>query len=810
LPGGGAQALTFTIQNQGSGAMTGITVTPSLGAAYGSINNPTLTLASLAAGASYTFTGLTISPVGTLGDDAVLPLGLSVASGQGTFPLQALVPVAAPQLAATSVSYPSGSLEPGQTVTGRVAVSNIGAVAGSSVTVTFFSDMPDLVAVNMGSISAGTVAAGASVALNASFTVASHANRGQPVPMHAEWSSQGGTISGSFTFFVTVGAGLVATDPTGPDAYGYWAYENTDASGYAPAYGWYAISTPEGGAGTEVTLNDNGDQQDDGEWVNLPFTFTYYGQPYTRAMVCSNGFISFDENGFGEFDFRNHTFPSGMGPDAMIAPMWDDHLTTGTGSGVWKYYDSAAHAFVISWYNVTANSSGGPNSFQLVLYDPAWYPTHTGDGPFKFQYLTFNDNQSASSDFPYCSIGFKDHTSLVGLTIRHWTQQPTTTTSVAAGRAIYFSTLAGAFVDTVPPSVTLPALNTVFAGEAQTVLAQVADASGLASVTLHWRLQGLGWNSSPMSSDGTWYSAVLPGQAGGTVVEYYVVAVDASENANSTTSSQATYTVSASSLVFSEGFNGTSTFTHEAGGGLVDEWHLETARAWEGSHSWKFGGTEFNTYSNSAGGVLTSPVISLAAGATQISATFRSWINAETSGAYPDSCYDGGKVEWSLNGGAWTDAVINPDYTHSLRWGTSGSTAALRAWLGFPRRLLSGSSDWTLRTLALPDNTTSVQLRWIFGTDTGTQREGFYLDDVRVTAVLPIMEPDPVVDLVATVVVGNTVLSWSAMPNAQAYKVYASTTAYDDNPTLLAQVSSPGWQEPVTGIMRYYTVRVVY
>jgi hypothetical protein len=807
LPGGGAQAVSLTLQNQGSAAMTGITLTPSLAAIYGTINNPTLTLASLAAGASYTFNGLSISPVGSLGDDAVLPLNLSVASAQGTFPLQALVPMAAPEMTPGTVT---GTLSPGQTANITLGVSNTGAVSGTAITFTVASTMTDVVTVNSGIIIVGNIAAGANGSAVVNLTAAGGANRGQPVPLTVNWTSQGGSISGSFTTILTLGGGGVATSPTGPDAYGYWAYENGDASGYAPTYSWYAISTPEGGPGTEVTLNDNGNEQDDGEWVTLPFAFNYYGQIYTRAMVCSNGFISFDENGFGEFDFRNHTFPSGMGPDAMIAPMWDDHLTTGTTSGVWKYFDSGAHAFVISWYNLSANSSGGPNSFQLVLYDPAWYPTSTGDGPFKFQYLTFNDTQSAGADFPYCSIGFKDHNSLVGLTMRHWTQQPTTTSTVAAGRAIYFSTLAGAFLDTVPPTVFLQSPDTVFAGQTQTVRAFVSDASGLSSVTLNWRMQGTEWNSVAMTSDSTWWQVVVPGQVGGTVVEYTVTAVDASENANSITSSQATYTVSSASLVFSEGFNGTSTFTHTGGGGLFDEWHLETARVYEGSHSCKFGGTGLDNYSSNAGGILTSPLISLAPGATQMSASFRSWILAETSGAYPDSCYDGGKVEWSLDGGAWTDAAISPDYTHSLRWGTSGSTAALRAWLGFPRRLLSGSADWTQRTLAIPDGTTSVQLRWLFGTDTGTQREGFYLDDVRITAVLPAIQPDPVEDLDVAIVTGNTVLSWTAMPNAVAYRIYASTLPYDANPALLAQVSGTTWQEAVTGIQRYYTVRVVY
>ena len=808
LPGGGAQAVSLTIQNQGSAAMTGLSVATSLDAAWGTLNNPGLTLASLAAGASHVFTGLTISPVGTAVSGTPLPLMLTVASTQGSFPLLAQVPVAGPLLAAGSVSYPSGSLEPGAAGSARVGVNNAGALAGTGVTLTFVSDMPEMLTVMSGPISAGDLPAGNTTPFIFNLTVAPAANRGQPVPMHVEWTSQGGTISGAFPFSLTIGGSFTTADPTGPDAYGYWAYEDNDSSPQAPLYSWYAISAPEGGPGTEIPLSDDGNEQDDGEWVTLPFSFNYYGQAYTRMAVCSNGFVAFDEGGFGEWDFRNHVLPSGMGPDAMIAPMWDDHLTTGTTRGVWKYFDAAAHTFVISWYNLSANSTGGPNTFQLVLYDPAFYPTTTGDGPFKLQYAVFNDTQSAGTDFPYCSIGFKDHTSTVGMTLRHWTIQAATTHAMATGRAIYVSTLAGEVDDVLPPSIQVLALDPVYAGQPQTIRAQISDISGLASVTLDWRVQDQTWSSLPMTQDAGQWTAALPGQPGGTVVEFTITAVDASEHSNSSTTTLASYTTSAATLLATEGFNGTSTFTHGAGGGLTDEWHLETARAYEGTGSWKFGGAGLDNYSNSAGGVLTSPVYTLPAGSTSIQAFIRSWITAETSGTYPDSCYDGGKVEWSLDGGAWTEAAPTPTYTHALR-GTA-ATAALRAWLGFPRRLYSGVADWTGLTVSPPNGTTSLQVRWLFGTDTGTQREGWYLDDFRLSAIVPTAQPTPVTDLHASLAAGVLGLTWSPQPGALAYRVYASALPYEENPALVAQVATPGWSEVVSGQMKFYTVRVLY
>jgi hypothetical protein len=361
------------------------------------------------------------------------------------------------------------------------------------------------------------------------------------------------------------------------------------------------------------------------------------------------------------------------------------------------------------------------------------------------------------------------------------------------------------FNDTYPPTIQTQALAQVLAGETQTVSAQISDASGLASVTLNWRLQDGLWNTLPMTQSGVIWSAQIPGQSAGAVVETFISAVDASENANSASSTPQSYVVY--SLLFAEGFNGSSSFTHTSGGGLTDQWHLESARAFEGSQSWKFGGTGTGVYADNAGGVLTSPVITLPAGAESVSASFRSWIAAETSALYPDSCYDGGKLEWSLNGAAWTTPTATPAASKALRWRTS--TAALRAWLGFPLNLYSGASSWTQITAAVPAGTSSVQLRWLFGTDTGTTLEGWYLDDFRLLGLLPQTALEPVTDLQISYNGGLVSLSWSPVAGALAYRVYGSVVAGDLNPTLLGEVGTPSYQEPAVEMQKFFVVRAV-
>src|SRR5690606_27705711 len=60
-----------------------------------------------------------------------------------------------------------------------------------------------------------------------------------------------------------------------------------------------------------------------------------------------------------------------------------------------------------------------------------------------------------------------------------------------------------------------------------TVFAMPQDPDGVASVTLYWREDGEEWNSVAMTSDSTGrYEAQIPPHEEGTVVQFYVEAVD--------------------------------------------------------------------------------------------------------------------------------------------------------------------------------------------------------------------------------------------------------------------------------------------
>jgi hypothetical protein len=789
------QAVSFTLQNTGTSTMDNINVTPVLDAAYGSVSAPSLSTIALSPGATQVFNGTLLSPLGTLDAASMLPLQFDVTSNQDDFTLLAPVSVAAPFVTLSSQSYPNGVLNPGDTDDMQLGVQNSGTLTGSNFTVTLTSLEPDYLTIHTASVNLGSLGIGTTEEPVFSMSIGNMVLPGAVLQAELTWVSHSGSISGSALLGVEVGS-PGQNDPTADDGYGYFAFENTD-TGYmqTPSYNWYAISTPEGGSGTELSINDNGDEQDDGVVVSLPFSFTYYGHAYSDMMVCSNGFVAFDDDGFGEWDFRNHSFPTSIGPDAMIAPMWDDHLTAGA-AGVWTYYDAAQSAFVVSWYNVDANGSGGPNTFQLVLYDPSIHVTVTGDGPFKFQYADFNDTQSNSSDFPYCAAGFKDESSTRGLTLVNYHVYPNTMRTIADGRAIYVSTMMGEFVDDIAPVISIPTVTPVFAGDPVLVEALISDYSGVASATLYWRLDASAWAAISMSDAGSTWSATIPAQSSGTV-DFYIHAVDASEFANEGESEVVSY--SPTTLIFRDGFDGMSVFTHEMGGGSSDQWHLETARSYGGSHSWKFGGSASADYSSNAGGVLTSPVMELPAGASDMQLSFWSWVESEVSGFYPDSAYDGGYMEFKLDGGVWTETPL--DYNASLRVGSSVTN-----WFGYPQALFSGAQTWTRYAVDIPEGSNTLEVRFLFASDGGVTHEGWYLDEMVLTGSVPVGTLDPVTDLVIHTSLGTASLVWTAIPGATSYNVYAMDEGYAE-PVLLGTAYTPFFQDSSPGLTRFYLVR---
>ncbi|MBL7075627.1 T9SS type A sorting domain-containing protein [candidate division KSB1 bacterium] len=181
--------------------------------------------------------------------------------------------------------------------------------------------------------------------------------------------------------------------PVGPDAYGYIVLDPHDSGG--PTFEWIEISPSQGGPGTAIEFTAD----DQTVPVPLPFPFTFYGQSGDTLSVCSNGWIT--TAAVAETDYSNSAIPDPDGPTGMIAPFWED-LSPQEHGEVSYYHDEPKHRFIVEFFQVRQYQ---PNwaweSFQVVLYDPVYYPTPTGDGEILFQYLDITDPAS-------CTIGIEN------------------------------------------------------------------------------------------------------------------------------------------------------------------------------------------------------------------------------------------------------------------------------------------------------------------------------------------------------------------------------------------------------------------
>ncbi|MDD5088409.1 MAG: carboxypeptidase regulatory-like domain-containing protein [bacterium] len=274
-----------------------------------------------------------------------------------------------------------------------------------------------------------------------------------------------------------------SADPTGPDAFGYFAYDNTDTQyeQYRP-FQYAAINS----IGTDLNLNDPGEQQPGAPTYStlraLPFSFTFYGEVYDQITVCANGWAAFGDQ--HDLDmFRNYPIPGQQAPDALIAPFWDDLATSGANDrGVWDYYDTANHRYIIQWKAVGAFQSS-PQDFEIILLDPEYYPTTDGNGIVVVQYQQVTEMTGDGHDIPYSTVGIQAPGGLVGLQYRFRNSAAPGGAALASGRSIVFTTEGRSAFGTITGTITDAATQQPMSGVAVTLdgeeYADTTDDQGL-------------------------------------------------------------------------------------------------------------------------------------------------------------------------------------------------------------------------------------------------------------------------------------------------------------------------------------------
>jgi len=178
----------------------------------------------------------------------------------------------------------------------------------------------------------------------------------------------------------------------GPDAFGYRWIDSDDPVG--PAFDWVDISA----VGTPLAFN--ADDQNLGP-VALPFAFSFYGHSFNQVRVCSNGWVSFTSTAT---TFTNVALPNAVSstPENLLAVFWDDlDLRPAAGGKVYTHYDGSK--FIISYVDVKRLTSGGPYTFQILLYP---------SGTIDYQYLDMQGTRLNEA-----TVGIQNQTKDVGLTV---------------------------------------------------------------------------------------------------------------------------------------------------------------------------------------------------------------------------------------------------------------------------------------------------------------------------------------------------------------------------------------------------------
>jgi hypothetical protein len=418
-------ALTLTMTNTGSGSSGDFSVSLVEVRGPAATGSETVDMAGLAAGGSgETPTPLTVSVNDDAHDGDVITLIVEAQEDRSLIELT----VASPGLRPLALAPLDGStVTPGGSFDLALALQADGSIgtSGGSVTLSVLGN--DGAELTSDTATFGACESGAQVLTTEELTLSVDGNlaTGTNLDFLATITTTEGWVTETTCSLV-----LGPVDPgtvCGPDSYGYFAYDSADLDypSSRPEYRWSDISPTFGGSGTELSFPV--DNEIVNVQVDLPFTFTYYGQDYTRIRVSDNGWIAFDLS--PDFNFYNWTIPSEHGNNALVAPYWDNLVPSGDGGdnglppdGIFYHHDPAAGAFTVQWSRLHRYDPPfddpilGYQTFQAVLLDPAMHPTTSGDGEILFYYRDVNNNDHLRN---YASVGLEDHEGRTGLQLSY-------------------------------------------------------------------------------------------------------------------------------------------------------------------------------------------------------------------------------------------------------------------------------------------------------------------------------------------------------------------------------------------------------
>lgn len=211
----------------------------------------------------------------------------------------------------------------------------------------------------------------------------------------------------------------------GPDGFGYSYIDSNEVSPYAPSYLWIDACA----SGTSLGLSDDGTAS-----IPIGFTFDFYGNPYTSALVDNNGNLSMgaDPGGFS----NDCPMPSTSENDPMLYPFWDD-LNNQTGDVCWEYHavcpqpdgigTGTGECVVIEWFDRPHYQQIGSTTFEAILYE---------GGDIVYQYADVDFGDPAYDGGASATVGIEDDLAGAG----YFLEYSCNAANIAADLAILFTT----------------------------------------------------------------------------------------------------------------------------------------------------------------------------------------------------------------------------------------------------------------------------------------------------------------------------------------------------------------------------------
>mgnify|MGYP002639560796 CR=1 FL=1 len=381
LEAGGTHSMNLSIDNNG-GDINDLTFTLKSRNSCLNITDSVYVMDTFEAGSSIQLNDLFSLEVDRDVDHGdLVELTIEIVSDTETWIWKRNLPVQAAELKIKNMRILDGELQAGNSVNVRLSIENIGGIASSLMTLIFQPD--PMINCLPPSLSYQSIEADETIHIVQSLALdfSDQLYPGEIVTLRFACETAGRVDT--LEYELTIGQ-LNRFAPSLPDAYGYRVFDDADVSySLVPVYDWLEIDPTLDGSGTRLSISDNDEEEDDVVQMDLPFTVTYYGQTYDAVTICSNGWLALGYS--PEVSFNNRVIPSPAGPNAMIAPFWDDLITNPGGVNYLELDDR----IIIEWSRMSNLDVPSTLNFQVIIYDTLVYPTRTGDNIIKMQFKDY-------------------------------------------------------------------------------------------------------------------------------------------------------------------------------------------------------------------------------------------------------------------------------------------------------------------------------------------------------------------------------------------------------------------------------------